>query len=271
MRRGERDWNAAHKPTDVWQAGNGARVTGKPFWLGGVAAMLALTATANLTPAAGEEPRGDFSPPATSMVLSRTLVRDLPDGKTITTRREYEVRFTRMGAGFRVDGALIDVAVDAPPSLAALAEIERRRPDAGLFPILLDASGIIIGNGEQVPGTAVGQAATLVSERIGASGLSALDMLQAQAFVARLRGNAARGNWPNDVFRPAPGRRSEQRSLSLPGGGAGEVTIEIEGQGPGPAGQVAAVDRIVTTDLGGDKRITREHWRISRAPATSER
>lgn len=231
----------------------------KSVWRSSTAAMLALAAVA------GQSPFSNFSPPASSLVLTRTIVRPLPDGKTITTRRDYEVRITRAGDGFRVDGALIDVAVDAPPSLLALAEIERRRPDTGLFPILLDASGMIAApSGPQQSGS-VSQAASLLTERIGSSGLPALDMLQAQAFVARLRAGTARSQWPNDVFHPAPGKRSEARKLALPGGGEGQVLIEIAGEGAGPEGQIAAVDRTVTTDLAGDRRVTRERWRISRA------
>ncbi len=242
-------------------------MTGRSVWRSGTAAMLALAAIAGHAPAAAQPLAGEFSPPTTSLLLSRTLVRALPDGKTITTRRDYEVRITRDGDGFRVDGALVNVAVDAPPSLMVLAELERRRPDTGMFPIRLDSRGIIVGSAERVPSTAVNQAVTHVSERIGASGLAAIDMLQAQAFIARLRNTAARSNWPNDVFRPAPGKRSEMRKLALPGGEAGEVTIEIESHGPGPAGQIAAMERIVTTNLAGDQRMTRERWRISRTPA----
>jgi hypothetical protein len=93
--------------------------------------------------------------------------------------------------------------------------------------------------------------------------------LQAQAFVARLRGNTARSQWPDDVFRPALGKRTESRTLALPQGAQGQVLVEIEGQGAGPQGQVAAVDRIVTTDLGGDQRVTRERWQISRYAANT--
>lgn len=235
----------------------------RSVWRCSTAAILALTAISGHGPAAGQSPQ-QFTPPQSSLLLSRTLVRSLPDGKTITTRRDYEVRITRAGPGFRVDGRLIDVEVEVPASLGALAEIERRRPDDGPFPIQLDANGMIIGGTHPDTVRSVGQAATLVSERIGGSGLLALDMLQAQAFVARLRSSAARSQWPDDVFRPALGRRNESRKVTLPDGGEGQVVIEIEGQAAGPRGQIAAVDRIVTTNLGGDQRMTRERWQISR-------
>lgn len=198
-------------------------------------------------------------------------MRSLPDGKTITTRRDYEARITRVGEGFRVDGKLVNVEVEVPPSLQALAEVERQRPDNGVFPILLDASGLIVTDASPVSGSSVGQAAALVSERIGGLRLSALEMLQTQAFVARIQNGAAHSQWPDDVFRPAVGKRNETRKLALPDGVEGLVLLEIEGQGAGPQGQIAAVDRIVTTDLGGDKRVTRERWQISRYTANSER
>ena len=235
----------------------------KLAWRSGAAVALALAAMAGGAPAEAQSAQ-PFSPPQSGLLLSRTLVRSLPDGKTITTRRSYEVRFTRVGAGFRVDGELLDVSVDAPPSLLALADLERRRPDNGLFPIQLDASGMIASAREPLASPAIDRAAALVSQRIGGSGLAALDMAQAQAFVARLRSGAARNQWPDDVFRPAIGKRSEARKIVLPGGDEGQVVIEIEGQGAGPGGQVAAVDRVVTTELAGDQRTTRERWQISR-------
>lgn len=231
-------------------------------WRSSAAAALVLAAIAGRAPAAAQGPQS-FSPPQSGLLLSRTLVRSLPDGKTITTRRSYAVHITRAGAGFRVDGELVDIAVDAPPALLALADLERRRPDHGLFPIQLDASGMIASAREQVASPAVVRAANLVAERIGGSGLAALDMAQAQAFVDRLRSSAARSQWPDDVFRPAIGKRSEARTIALPGGDEGQVVIEIEGQGAGPEGQISAVDRVVTTDLAGDRRMTRERWQIS--------
>lgn len=251
------------------------RARNRLAWRCSTAAFMALAAMAGHSPVAGQpspgQPSLGFSPPQFDLLLARTLVRSLPDGKTITTRRSYAVRITRAGEGFRVDGKLVDVAVEAPPSLVGLAEIERRRPDNGLFPITLDGNGMIAAPSGPEQGAAAGQAAILVSERVGGSGLAALDMLQAQAFVARLRGGAARSDWPDDVFRPAIGRRSESRRIALPEGGEGHVVIQIDGQGAGLRGQIAAVDRIVTTDLGGDRRVTRERWQISRTTANDER
>lgn len=241
-----------------------------PVWRSSAAATLALVAMAFEAPAIADAAQA-FSPPLSSLLLSRTLTRTLPDGKTITTRRSYEVRFQRDGDGYRVDGNLVDVTVDVPPSLRALADLERQRPDNGLFPIRLDADGRIIGGGNQTASPVVARAAQVAAEQIGGSGLTALDMLQAQAFVARLRSGSAHSKWPDDVFRPFVGKRSETRTVPLPGGEEGQVVIEIEGRRGGSAGQVGSVHRVVTTDLGGDRRVTRELWELVRHSGEASR
>jgi hypothetical protein len=203
-----------------------------------------------------------FEPPQAQLLLTRTLHRPLPDGKAVITRRSYAVRIVRVLAGYRVDGTLVEAHVDAPPSLAALAELERRRPDQGFFPIMLDEKGMIVGGGSPLAEGSLEQAAMIAAEAIGSSGLLAIDMLQAQAFVRQLAKRAPRSQWPADVFHPVPGKRSETRSIALPGGEEGHVLIEILTQGANPDGQIAQLDRVVTTDLAGDTRVTREQWAL---------
>jgi len=245
------------------------RGTGRSGWLHGTAAMLVLAALAGATPLAAAP--GGFAPPRSHLLLTRTLHRPLPDGKAVVTRRSYEVQILRDGEGYRVEGRLVEAAVDAPPSLAALAEIERARPDNGMFPILLDAGGMIVGGGAVQSDGSLDRAAAIAVERIGGSGLPALDMLQAQSFVTQLRSRSARSQWPADIFHPAPGKRSESRAVPMPGGSQGQVTIEIEARGAGAGGLIAALERIVTTDLAGDHRVTREQWQLSRAPTADQR
>jgi hypothetical protein len=205
------------------------------------------------------------------LLLTRTLYRPLPDGKAIVTRRSYSVRIVPDGAGFRVEGELVQATVDAPPTLGALAEIERRRPDSGMFPILLDAQGQIRGGGNVLSDGALGRAAKIAAESIGVSGLPAIDMLQAQAFVRHLASRNPRSQWPADVFNPAAGKRDETRVIALPGGEEGHVTIEIASQGANQTGRVALLERVVTTNLDGDTRVTREQWQLSRPPSDPSR
>ena len=112
--------------------------------LAGSAAVMALAAFSTPAPAS-EQRSAPFNPPMSPLLLTRSLHRPLPDGKAVVTRRSYEVRISRNAGGFIVEGRLIDCQVEAPPSLAAIAEIERRRPDNGLFPIMLDHRGMILG------------------------------------------------------------------------------------------------------------------------------
>jgi hypothetical protein len=212
-----------------------------------------------------------YSPPHSPLLLVRTLYRPLPDGKAIVTRRSYSIRIVPDGAGYRVEGELVQATVDAPPSLAALAEIERRRPETGMFPILLDARGQILGGGKVLSDGSLGRAAVVAAESIGGSGLQAIDMLQAQAFVRQLSSRSPRSQWPADVFNPAPGKRDEARIIALPGGNEGRVTIEIASQGMNKTGQVALLERVVTTDLGGDTRVTREQWLLAKPPSEAGR
>lgn len=242
----------------------------KSVWLGGTSAMLVMSALSIATSAAASPPTG-FVPPQTELLLIRTLQRPLADGKALIVRRSYAVRIIRDGAGYRVDGNFVDAQVEAPPALRALAEIERRRSDEGLFPILLDAQGMIIGGDSVQSDGSQDRAASVARETISGSNLPALDKRQAQSFVDQLVNRSARSQWPADIFHPAPGKRSETRLIELPGGGQGQVTIGIETSNGKSSGQIAFLDRTVTTDLDGDRRITRERWQLCRIPGNMER
>ncbi len=216
-------------------------------------------------PVIAAAPTQPFVAPAGKLLLTRTLQRSLHDGKEVITRRIYEVQIVRDDPGFRVDGKLIDVQVETPPMLAALAEIERKRPDIGMFPILLNAQGMIIGGDSIQEDGSLDRASTVVSGRIANSGLPALEMLQAQAFVKQLRARRPRSVWPADVFNPSMQTQRETRNIPVPGGEAGQVLIELSSRGHTSSGQISELERLVITDLNGDKRVTRETWRLSRS------
>ena len=239
-------------------------------WRIGTTAMLVMAACGSASFATTPQ-FSAFSPPQAPLLLIRTLYRPLPGGQAIVTRRSYSVRIVPDGAGYRVEGQLLQATVEAPPKLAAMAEIERRRPDSGLFPILLDSQGQILGGGNVLSDGSLEHAAVVAAESIGGSGLSAIDMLQAQAFVKHLANRTPRSQWPADVFNPVPGRRNEARVIALPGGSEGRVTIGIASQGVRQDGQLALLERVVTTDLDGDIRVTREQWQLSKPPRSSER
>lgn len=82
-----------------------------------------------------------FSPPGEPLLVTRTVIRTLHDGKEIVARRSYLVTIEKDGDAYSVIGKLVASEITAPPALHALAELERARPDTGTFPIQLDRSG----------------------------------------------------------------------------------------------------------------------------------
>lgn len=230
--------------------------------LAGAAAILPFIVLNAAATGAGLAASPAFAPPSSRMLLTRTLNSPLADGKEVVTRRTYEIVITPDGDGFRVDGTLVDCRVDAPPALAMLAEIERKRPDIGLFPMRLDARGMIVG-GNTLPSTHAVERAGHAVEQAFAQSPRPEDAQEAGTFVRQVQDQHAITRWPSDLFRPAPGHRMNQQTLALPDGQDGKVIVEIATL-PGSS-RYATVERTVTTELGRTKRITREQWTLADA------
>jgi len=190
------------------------------------------------------------------------LRRPLPGGAEVRTQRSYEIRFVPDGAGFRVEGALLDVAVDAPPALSALAALERDRPDADMFPMRLDAAGKLVSADAPATAPQVREAIRVARRQIGALGLERVPAIQADAFARQFESRSARTPWPEDLFNPASGQRRETRSIPLPNGAHGQVAIDIDAQTAGPTGLLRRFERRVTTQLDGSTRMTEEIWTL---------
>jgi hypothetical protein len=215
------------------------------------------------------DPEGAFAVPERPLVLTRTWRRALPGGKEVVSRRSYAIRFRRDGDGYLVDGELVASEIDAPPALRAYAEIERTRSDAGLFPIRLDRQGRILPGDARIrpasPARIEGAAVT--SERIAQSPLSEAEKAQALGLVQQVldRGGAAT-SWPSDLFHPLPGASKVTKQVSLPGGSSGAVTVSTEARLTHGGGFLDRMDRVVQTDLGGDRRVVRETWTLEALP-----
>lgn len=232
---------------------------GRPMgWLAVVPATIAaLPLYAQTGPAA-------FAPPETPIILTRSLYLPFPDGKQIAVTRRYEIRFSRSGAGFRLDGRLLDTHVEAPPRLSALADLERRRPDGGLFPVLLDRRGMILESlptsGDAKPTLeAADGARAMIAQAAAPQGLrdamdGALDSLTA---------STRRSDWPSFLFNPGQIGRIASRTVNLPDGTQGRAETRISVDGFLAGGIPRQVERSVTTYLEGTQRITREVWTFS--------
>lgn len=238
----------------------------RPPWIIGIAALLPITcaqAAADTRAAASGQAALPFVPPGTPMLLTRTLRRTLHDGKEVLTRRSYEIRFVPDGAGYRIDGTLVDVTVEVPEDLAGLAALERARRDDGLFPMRVYTAGVFTSKNAIRISDEVRKATETTMAELGTSRLAALDMLQAQAFVDQIRKRPAQSEWPQDLFRPATSYHSERREIPLPGGVKGSVLIDMEARTSGRSGLLSSFTRTVTTDLGGDVRQTHEIWTLA--------
>ncbi|MFO1255073.1 MAG: hypothetical protein U1E37_05320 [Sphingomonadaceae bacterium] len=230
--------------------------------LAGLVALL--PALAPVTLAAAVEPIQEFrfSPPAQGLVLSRTVIRELSDGKEIRVTRRYAVRFAPEDKGFRLDGKLIDVAVDVPPVLRQLGEIERRRDDTGMFPVHIDANGAIV---DAPAAQAVDRAAhkammSRATATLADAGLGRQNMQESSGFIADVLQAQPGSRWPVDLFRVQPGEHRQSRSVPLPGGGEGWIEVVTRVDALLPCGLPRTVERTVTTQLAGSRRVSREVW-----------
>jgi hypothetical protein len=236
-------------------------------WLVGAAAILpiAAIAAAQAPPEPSSAIRGAFQPAPTPMLLTRTLRHVLHDGQAVVTRRSYRVRFAPDGNGFRLDGTLAEVTVEAPPGLEALADLERKRPDTGMFPMRLDVTGMIVPAPDAPPSPSQRQALRIAASEVAMMNLAPDETEQAQSFVGQFQARPYRTPWPQDLFHPAPGSRHEERVVPLAGGVQGHITTDIDVSADA-AGLLSAFRRKVTTDLGGDTRVVLEEWTLAQVP-----
>ncbi len=199
-------------------------------------------------------------------MLTHEVHKPLYNGQEILSRRSYAIRIVPEGTGYRVDGALAGVEVIVPPALEPLAALERARPDDGLFPLWLDANGMIVKESSPRDSGTIGKAGEIVSVWLGRSPLNDSERQAASNFVSRLKayGPAAGGSFPGDLFHPVTGKREESQTVELPGGNKGKITVEIDAIVTADRGMQSRIERRVTTDLGGDQRMTREVWELER-------
>lgn len=233
-------------------------------------AALAIAAPADIASATTIAPQPDqdtFLPPHGPLLLTRELRKTLVDGQEIISQRRYAVRFVPQGDGYRVEGELVGTAVQAPPELGQLADVERSRADEGLFPLILNRHGMIVE--QQGANDAASTARTLAEAKafLANSELSDADRSAALAMVTQLQeqARAAGGNWPADLFRPASGRHEVTRDIPLPDGSAGRVTVSITASDL-PGGMLDRLQRRVITELNGTSRLSTETWTLAQLP-----
>ena len=219
------------------------------------------------SPVAASITQDAFAPPvARPMVLSRTVIRDLPDGKQIIATRRYRVQFLRRDAGYKLEGTLIASEISAPEQLHTLAEMERTRPDDGLFPMDLDGSGLIVGGSEAGPGdkqateTALHTLETMLADAPSNAGVE-----QDQNFLARLRMAVAgplSAHWPAALFLPGSQLDRQERTFRLPDGSDGRFVSEVRRKTTSGSGTMNEAERRIVTSIGGEDSVALERWTL---------
>lgn len=237
--------------------------------MSGTTAILSTLALATHPAVAAAPSEELYSPPAAGeqLILTRELHKPLYDGNEVFTTRSYAIRFSKTEDGYRVDGRLVSVDVKTPASLEPLAAIERQRPDEGVFPIWLDASGAVVRENAPGKSTTLTQASKVVDRWLDNSSLTDSERQMVNSFVTQLKnaGPAAGSAFPRDLFNPSTGSRAETQTVDLPNGRQGKITIEVDASADRSAGLVGRIERRVTTDMGGEQRMTREVWSLAEA------
>lgn len=235
---------------------------GSTLYAGVVALAPVLAATPGLAaPAPMQGPA--FAAPAQSQVLTRVLRRALHDGKEIVATRRYRLAFEPLDDGYRVVATLIDIQVEAPPQLNALAEIERRRSDDAGFELRLDQAGQIV---ERHAGPNTGTRARLAAtgETLIAAAVTANPERQkAISLLSQMLATMGTTALPVDVFNPLAPRRNEHRALTLPDGSQGAIDIELVAQAPDRSTRSRLYSRTVVTTLGGTRKVSREDYTLA--------
>jgi len=205
-----------------------------------------------------------FAPPAAPMRYTRRLERGLPGGASLVVARSFAIRFVPEGAGFRVEGEQVAVEVEAPEQLAALAQIERERRETGLFPLRLDAAGVMERAVGGIETGKLDEAVREVVARIESWDHAPAEREELREFVNAVHRSAGAmlTELPRDLFAPLQLARTERRAVTLPGGDAGEVRMSFTAERDSASGLMRSATREVVTEIAGDLRRTVETWRL---------
>jgi hypothetical protein len=207
---------------------------------------------------------GRIHPPLGPMTFTRRLERGLAGGANLVVARSFAVRFGAAVGGWTITGEQVDVAVEAPERIAALAAIERQRKETGLFPLTLDRSGMIVGAPDAPRTKEVDQALALVRSELAKRNLAADERREYERFVRAVHDAGAKMSsaLPADLFAPRERTTHAQRELALPGGGAGTIEISFTAEVDPATGVMRQARRDIVTAIADDRRLTREDWSL---------
>ena len=208
-----------------------------------------------------------ISPPSGPMIYRRSVLRTLPDGLVLTVERSFTVQFAPMANGYRLTGTQASAQVSAPPSLDAFARLEEQRVEQGVFPLLLDGTGLIVGAPSVPRAQEVAEALAVLEARMGYAGKppQSDDEMAQIARSLHDSGTQIGSHLPPDLFAPVDEDWQEQREIALPWGDTGSVLVEFDARRDSATGLMREATRAVTTRLGEDSRRATETWELGPA------
>ena len=196
--------------------------------------------------------------------LERVLSRGLGDGNAIVVMRQWRMVFARSGPGLSVSGEQTSAEVAAPPSLAPLAALERARSASGMFPIALDAAGLIVAGGEEGDSPQLVRAFETARALFASLPHSPDQQEDAKAFIANLARMSASAvsQLPRDLFFPQSGAETSSQAIALPGGDVGTITVTASATAAADSGLLMSSRRQIVTRVHDSERTASEAWSL---------
>lgn len=233
--------------------------------LGGLATGLGALALGGVLPSAltGRAQAAALIP-SQPMTLSRSVERDLKDGKSLVVARSWSVEFERSGRGSAIGGVQKAVDVTAPKRLEPLAQIERDRSTAGMFPILLDENGLILAAGTSYSAADMREAVEQAESILETDTMGAAEASQVHSALLEMAKASERliETLPADLFFPRQPLFVTRKPIALGGGSTGEFVLRYECESDESTGLMCRAERKITTIIGGQQRFSREIWTL---------
>lgn len=203
--------------------------------------------------------------PRRPMRLLRRLERGMRGGAILAVQREWQIAFSVQGGGYAIEGTQLSAKVDAPRNLAPLAEIEKSRSTADMFPILLGSNGSITAAGRFTRKSDLAAAISIAETMIARRPISDSAKSQQMLYLSQLQsaGSSLFKQLPSDLFFPTSIPFRDVRLVSLPDGMTGEFEVVYEAKSSADHGWLKQAERRIVTRIDQSVRQSREFWSMS--------
>ncbi|MEO1969080.1 MAG: hypothetical protein ABGW87_10250 [Sphingomonadaceae bacterium] len=216
-------------------------------------------------PALATAERQTVTAPHGDWILTRIVDRGLGKSAKIIVTRRWLIHFTPATTGITVTGHQISATVDAPPKLAALADIERKRDASDMFPIELGRTGLITNITESSNPQAVAKAVDTALQELKERGDKGQSYIDHRSFLLSVNRMSAEqvSRIPIDLFFPTPGTSKHDQSMPLANGETGTIAVFHDARTRKHSPLLAHSERLIVTGIGNEKRVSSETWTLA--------